>query len=160
MGACGVLFVALRGPMVRLFVDTGTPPAATAELIRIGSLFLVATATFQLFDAVAMVLSGSLRGAGDTVVPGIVTVGLSWTVIVGGGEAMVRLCPGLASLGPWIAASAYITLLSLFFIGRFAGGRWKAIRLLKTPEEEARAAVEPVVDGIGPAAELAPPTGR
>lgn len=157
MGICGVLFVALRGPMIGLFVNAGTPPAEHAELVRIGSLFLLATATFQLFDAAAMTISGALRGAGDTVVPGIVTVVLAWLLIVGGGEAMVRIAPGLGSLGPWIAASSYIVVLSLFLVARFLSGHWRTIKLVQTPGNEALAGVEGIVDGIGPAAELSPP---
>jgi multidrug resistance protein, MATE family len=157
MGLCGIAFIAFRRPLVHLFVDPNTSPDAVAELVRLGAMFLIATATFQLFDAVAMTLSGSLRGAGDTVVPGVVTIGLSWLLIVGGGEAMVRYVPGLASLGPWIAASAYIIVLSIFFLARFMSGRWKSIELVKGLEAEAAAQVDPVVDGVGPAAELAAP---
>jgi MATE family multidrug resistance protein len=102
MGLCGALFLFLGGPMVRLFIPADTPAHITAELVRIGSLFLLATATFQLFDAAAMIMSGALRGAGDTLVPGVVTVVLAWTLIVGGGEAMVRLAPHLGSVGPWV----------------------------------------------------------
>jgi MATE family multidrug resistance protein len=157
MGICGVLFVVLRRPMIALFVSGETPEVDRAELIRVGSLFLLATATFQLFDAVAMTTSGSLRGAGDTVVPGIATVILSWGIIVGGGKAMTRFAPGLASLGPWMAASAYIIVLSLFLAARFVSGRWKSIRLVPGVPVEAREIPEGIVDGIGPAAELAVP---
>jgi multidrug resistance protein, MATE family len=131
MGLCAVLFVVLREPMVRLFIDKGTPPDAAARLVSLGSAFLIATAAFQLFDAIAMTTSGSLRGAGDTVIPGVVTVLLSWLVIVGGGSAIIKLAPGLGSLGPWIVAAAYIAILGTFLLGRFLSGRWKSIRVLE-----------------------------
>jgi multidrug resistance protein, MATE family len=156
MVLCGIAFIIFREPMIGLFVEPDTPPIDRAELIRIGSMFLIATATFQAFDAVAMVLSGSLRGAGDTIVPGVVTVILSWLLIVGGGELLVAYAPGLKSLGPWIAAASYIIILSLFFLARFMGGRWKSIKLVPGPMEEALAQVEPIVDGIGPQSELGP----
>ena len=130
MGTMGLLFVLLREPMVRLFIDGGTPPEAREQILHLGTRFLIAAATFQLFDAVAMSMSGALRGAGDTVWVGIVTVVLAWAVIVGGGEFMVRFFPGLGSLGPWIAASAYIVCLSVVGLGRFLTGRWKTIRLV------------------------------
>lgn len=130
MGLCAVLFVVLRGPMVRLFIDAGTPPDAVERLVRLGSAFLIATAAFQVFDAIAMTVSGSLRGAGDTVVPGLFTIAASWVVIVGGGSAMVRFVPGLGSIGPWIAAASYIAILGVFLLARFAAGRWKSIRLV------------------------------
>ena len=131
MGICGVLFVVFRRPLVMLFVETGTPPAQVEQLVDLGSMMLIATACFQLFDAAAMTTSGALRGAGDTVVPGLATVVLSWTVIVGGGLLMVTFAPGLESVGPWIAAAAYITLLCLALVARFLGGSWRAIRLVE-----------------------------
>ncbi|MFM9994633.1 MAG: MATE family efflux transporter [Phycisphaerales bacterium] len=131
MGLCAVLFIVFRGPMIRLFIEADTPPDVAARVVALGSTFLIATATFQLFDAIAMTLSGALRGAGDTVVPGVFTLGLSWLVIVGGGTAMVRVYGDeLESLGPWIAAAAYIAILGMFLLWRFMSGRWKSIRLL------------------------------
>jgi MATE family multidrug resistance protein len=135
---------------VSLFIQDGTPPESRLELLRLGAVFLMATATFQLFDAMAMTMSGALRGAGDAVIPGIVTVVLSWTLIVIGGELAVRLLPGLGSLGPWLGASSYIIALALFFTWRFARGRWKSIRLVDTGP----AVPEGISDGIGPQAEI------
>ncbi len=133
MSLCAVVFVVFRRELIGFFIDDGTPPDAAARLVRLGSAFLIATAAFQVFDVVAMTCNGSLRGAGDTVVPGVVTVVLSWVVIVGGGIAMIRLAPGLGSVGPWIVAAVYIAILGVFLLGRFMSGRWKSIRLLERP---------------------------
>lgn len=130
MGLCGVLFVVFREPMIRLFINSETPAEDAAVVVRLGAMFMIAVAGFQLFDALAMTLSAALRGAGDTVWIGIVTVVLSWVVIVAGGLAMVSYFPGLESLGPWLAAAAYIVVLSLLAMFRFLGGAWKNIRLL------------------------------
>jgi multidrug resistance protein, MATE family len=130
MGLCGLAFIVFRRPMIALFIEERTAPEIAGEVVRLGSMFLVATAAFQLFDAVAMTMSGALRGAGDTVWVGIVTLFLSWGVIVGGGEFMVHVFPGLQSVGPWIAAATYIILLSLAVLGRFLSGKWKEIELV------------------------------
>ncbi|MBX3377728.1 MAG: MATE family efflux transporter [Phycisphaeraceae bacterium] len=131
MVTCGVLMVVYREPMVRFFIDSGTTPDATARIIALGSMFLIATATFQAFDAVAMTLSGSLRGAGDTVVPGIVTVVLSWVVIVGAGTAFIHILPErFQPVGGWIGAALYIFLLAVFLTIRFVGGKWKLRKVL------------------------------
>jgi MATE family multidrug resistance protein len=103
---------------------------------------LIAVAAFQFFDAIAMMISGALRGAGDTVWPGIATLILSWTCIVGGGYALVMWAPQLESLGPWIAAAIYIAALCLALSWRFATGRWKAMSLVKDGPLAA-AAIEP-----------------
>jgi multidrug resistance protein, MATE family len=133
MGLCGVAFIVFRRPMIRLFIEQDTDPVVAAELVRLGSMFLIATAAFQLFDAIAMTMSGALRGAGDTVWVGIATVFLSWGLIVGGGLYMVTFHPELESLGPWIAAASYIIILSLVILGRFISGRWKRINLVRPP---------------------------
>lgn len=130
MCICAVLFVLFRHPMVGLFINGETSPEMVDKLLALGTMFLIATAAFQAFDAVAMITMGALRGAGDTVVPGIITVVLSWILIVGGGLALVRHAPGLESLGPWIAASAYIIILSLFTLWRFMKGPWRSMKLL------------------------------
>lgn len=131
MIACGAAFVLFRHSLIRLFIESDTPPATADRVVALGSMFLIATAAFQAFDAMAMTISGALRGAGDTVVPGLATVVLSWGIIVGGGTATVHLFPGLASLGPWIAAASYIIALSLILVGRFLTGHWKSRQLIK-----------------------------
>lgn len=131
MGFCGLCFIIFREQMVRAFIDSGTSPERVAFLVAMGSKFLIATAAFQLGDAVAMVLSGALRGAGDTVWIGVVTVALSWIVIVGGGVSLVHFAPQLESLGPWIAAAAYILALATAVGLRFASGKWKSMSLVK-----------------------------
>lgn len=131
MGSCAILFIAFRKAMIGLFIDPGTSPDDTALLITLGSQMLIATAAFQLFDATAMTLSGALRGAGDTVVPGIVTVILAWVIIVLGGNLIVRYAPSLESLGPWIAAASYIAALCVFFLARFLSGKWTTIAVLR-----------------------------
>lgn len=131
MGTCGLLFLIFRRQMIGLFIDADTSPEDRATLVRLASGMLIATACFQLCDAVAMIVSGALRGAGDTIWPGVVTVILSWTLIVGGGHLIVALAPSLESIGPWIAAASYIVALCCTFYARFLAGHWKKIDLLK-----------------------------
>jgi MATE family multidrug resistance protein len=135
MSLCAVMFVVFRHHLVDVFIDPGTPAADRELLISVGGKFLIAVATFQFFDAIAMSLSGALRGAGDTRWVGVVTVALSWLVIVAGGWAMVYWAPGLGSLGPWITASAYIVLLALAILWRFVGGKWRSMKLVDTPAQ-------------------------
>lgn len=136
MGTCGVLFVVFRHEMIGLFIKDGTSAEEAAQVVRLGSMMLIATAAFQLFDAGAMTISGALRGAGDTIVPGIATVVLAWTLIVGGGNLIVWLAPGLESVGPWIGAASYIAALCVFFLARFWTGKWKSIRVVRTEADE------------------------
>jgi MATE family multidrug resistance protein len=133
MSACGLAFVLFRRPLVDMFIDEHATPHDRDELLRLGARFLIATAAFQFFDGVAMSLNGALRGAGDTRWPGIATIILSWTVIVGGGWAMVYFVPSLESVGPWMAAAAYIILLSAAVAVRFMGGKWRTMSVVEKP---------------------------
>jgi MATE family multidrug resistance protein len=131
MSVCAVLFVAFRHGLVGIFVGAeATDPAERAAIIAIGGRLLICAAVFQTLDAVGIVYSGALRGAGDTVWPGVLTAVLSWLVIVGGGLLLVTRAPHLESVGPWIAAAAYIALLGVAVAWRFESGRWRSIDLL------------------------------
>ncbi|MEZ6235597.1 MAG: MATE family efflux transporter [Phycisphaerales bacterium] len=130
MGLCALAFVALREQMVRVFVDDGLEPERIDALVRIGASVMIAAAVFQLFDALAITLSGALRGAGDTIWPGVVTVILAWTCIIGLGHLLIDLAPHLGSLGPWIGASLYIMALGSALLWRFGRGKWKSIKLV------------------------------
>jgi hypothetical protein len=113
MGACGVVFFLFRGPLVDLFVSGETAEADRALIIALGLAGLIAAAIFQLFDAIAIMLSGALRGAGDTVWPGVATLVLSWTCIVGVGHLLIETAPRLGAASPWIGAAAFLIALGL-----------------------------------------------
>ena len=130
MSFCAIVFFVFRNQLIALFIESSTPEPEAKRIVAIGAGFLFATAAFQFFDGFAMSISGALRGAGDTKWPGVVTLILSWTIIVGGGWAFVWLAPGLSSLGPWIAAAAYIVLLSMAMLWRFVYGPWRGMRSL------------------------------
>jgi MATE family multidrug resistance protein len=131
MGVCAAVFLLFPGPLMGLFIDGATPPEDVAALQELGRKFLIATAAFQLFDGMAMVLSGALRGAGDTTVPGVATIVCSWAIIVGGGTALTRWAPQLESLGAWIAAATYIAALCVFLLLRFVSGKWRTIKVVR-----------------------------
>ena len=131
MTLCAVIFVVFRNELTSVFVDDGTPQDLAAQIRRIGAEIFICAAIFQTLDAIGIVYTGALRGAGDTVFPGILTVVLSGVVIVAGGYAMVRFFPQLEATGPWIAATAYIAILGVVLAIRFERGGWKRLHLLE-----------------------------
>ncbi|HBS28543.1 MAG TPA: hypothetical protein DEB06_03610 [Phycisphaerales bacterium] len=133
MGACALAFIIFGPSMAMPFLPEGVSAEQGARIIELTRWMLVLAATFQLFDGMAITISGALRGAGDTVWPGVVTIFMSWGLIVGGGWLAVNFLPGLESYGPWAAASAYIITLSLLLLWRFLGGKWRSIRVLRDP---------------------------
>jgi MATE family multidrug resistance protein len=131
MGLCALGFVIFRERLVLQFVPDGMSPEHVKELLTVGSGVMIIAAIFQLFDATAITMSGALRGAGDTVWPGVYCAVLSWICIIGLGHLMIRLAPGLGSWGPWSAAALYIILVGAGLLFRFIRGRWRTIRLVE-----------------------------
>jgi len=135
MGACALAFLLLRHPMVRLFAVISPAAAAKGitadQIVAIGGRIMICAAVFQLFDAVGIIFSGALRGAGDTLWPMIVSAAMSVVVLIGGGIVMVTCLPQLKSLGPYLAATVYVCILGLLMAWRFESGRWRKIDLLR-----------------------------
>ena len=115
------LFVAAPGPLLRIFTDD-------ASVLSLGLPLLWLGAAYNLFDAVAIVASGSLRGAGDTRFPFWVQTATAWLVYLPVSWVLgVWLEGGL--LGAWVGASIYSLALSILFVWRFRSGAWKSIRI-------------------------------
>ncbi len=130
MGICGAVFVLFRNELPLAFLASDLPLEQRAHITEIASKILLCAAAFQLLDAVGITYSGALRGAGDTLVPGLVTIVLSWGIIVGGGVLIVRFAPQLESIGPWFAATAYLVVFGVVLGIRFERGGWKRLHLL------------------------------
>ena len=146
MSICAIIFLIGRTSLVGVFIAEDVPPETAARIIAIGAGMLVWASIFQTMDAVGIVYTGALRGAGDTVWPGLMTAILSWTLLVGLGWVLVTLTPGLSSEGPWIAATAYIVVYGVVMGVRFERGGWQGINLFKRPGIDAARHVP-----IGPA---------
>jgi Na+-driven multidrug efflux pump len=143
MSVCAVIFIIFRHDFIAWFVSgADTPPEEKAAIIEIGAKMLIMVAIFQTIDALGIVYTGALRGAGDTVWPGVVTAIYSWVLIVGGGWIAVTFFSDIGSIGPWIAASTYVILIGITMAIRFEKGGWRSIDLLgrNTIEDEARRA--------------------
>ena len=132
MTICALAFVIFREPFTEAFIASNATPQTAETILRIGKRLLICAAIFQTVDAIGIVYTGALRGAGDTIVPGVFTMVASWLLIVGGGYLMIRYMPQLESVGPWIAASVYIIAFGAFTAFRFEGGRWRRIKLVGT----------------------------
>ena len=115
------VFVAAPGPLLRIFTDD-------ASVLSLGTPLLWLGAAYNLFDAVAIVASGSLRGAGDTRFPFWVQTGTAWVCYLPLSWLLgIWLEGGL--LGAWVGASLYSLALSIVFVLRFRSGAWKSIRI-------------------------------
>lgn len=99
------------------------------EVIRWSATLFILCALFEVFDAFGITMTGALRGAGDTFWPGMTTFVLSATVFMGGGFAMMKFAPQLESVGPWLAATAFICAYAVVVSLRWWYGPWEQIDL-------------------------------
>ena len=117
---------------------------------------MICAAIFQTFDAFGITYNAALRGAGDTLWPSVATIVFSWSFIVGLGWLLAVHWSSLESIGPWIGAATFIIFYGITMACRFESGRWRSIKLLDTPEEEAAelAAVGPMPPASTPESSL------
>jgi MATE family multidrug resistance protein len=116
-----VLFVAIPGPLLRIFTDDPAVVALGRPLLAIGALF-------QLFDAVAIITEGSLRGAGDTRWPFLVVTAFGWGLFVPLAYVLgVTLEGGLS--GAWSGGVISLGLMATVLVRRFRSGVWQRIRI-------------------------------
>ena len=153
MAVCGVLMVVFREPLIRVFLSSEYTPEEAAEAIRIGSMIMICAAVFQVFDALGIAMTGALRGAGDTIIPGVLNAIFAWAFLLAGGWFIATRYPQLGSLGPWIGAAAFIIALGAALTWRWSSGAWKRIDLDR-PGAPAEAAPE-ASRGVEPEAALA-----
>jgi MATE family multidrug resistance protein len=120
-GVVAVLFVALPGPLLRIFTDDPNVVALGRPLLAIGALF-------QLFDAIAIITEGALRGAGDTRWPFLVETAFGWGIFVPLAYLLgVTLEGGLT--GAWSGGLVSLGLMAFFLVRRFRSGAWQRIRI-------------------------------
>ncbi len=98
------------------------------EFLELGRPLLMLGAFFQVVDAIGIVASGALRGAGDTRWPFIVQSTLAWTVrLVAVGTFAIWLQGGV--FGAWVGELIYVLCLSLAWLFRFRAGHWRTVRI-------------------------------
>ena len=151
MTLCATIFVVFRYELMEWFVnDSSYTAQEQQEIISLGTKMLVLVALFQTVDALGIVYTGALRGAGDTVWPGVITAVYSWVFIVGGGWIAVTYFPQTGSIGPWIAAAIYVIIIGITMAIRFERGGWRSIKLIEGDDRVEAARAAPLT--IGPPA--------
>ena len=87
-------------------------------------------AVYSLFDTFTLIFASAVKGAGDTRYAMYLMLVVSLSVlIIPSYVALVHLNAGLYT--GWTIASLYIIILSLMFLARFLGGKWKSMRVIE-----------------------------
>ena len=124
MLTCGIIFFWFRHQLIGFF-------SQDAEVIRLGGTLLVLAACWQFFDALFIIYSGALRGAGDTFVPAVALIVFNWSITITGGFLVAHFLPSWGAAGPWSTALLYGIVLGVFCFLRFEAGGWRKISLVQ-----------------------------
>ncbi len=127
MGIVGLSFYLGRRELLGIF-------SASADVIAIGAGIMACVALFQIFDAMNIVYSHALRGAGDTLWQAVATAALCLTVFLGGGLLIVQYAPKFGALGPWIMGTAYLAVLGISMSLRWNLGPWRRMNIFRETE--------------------------
>ncbi len=143
MGTCGLITIVFRWSLAGLLADN-------PEVLGIAVQLMICGGLFQFFDGMQLVYNSALRGAGDTLWTAVVLVTTCWVVLVGGGVTLSYAMPQLGALGPWIAATSYVTLLGFILATRWWRGKWELIDIFSSAGSTGRAGL---TDAMGDVAE-------
>ena len=118
--------VVFHRPILSLFAPSD--PAAAAEFHALGFTLFVLMAAWQLFDAADVVLSGALKGAGDT------KFVMWWMLLIAFGLWLPLVFAVRAARGTmpelWGTMIVYVVVLCVGTGVRWMRGKWKNIRLV------------------------------
>ena len=130
MAIVALSYIALPATYFGLFARGEENGLSLAELLPLGRKLLLMMATWGLLDAVNLIVSGALKGAGDTRFVMWYSSLMAWCVMVPGQAFIVMVLNG-GILMSWGWLTFYIMLVSSGFYLRFRRGRWKSIEVLE-----------------------------
>ncbi len=117
--------------------------AASQEVFDICRRLLIVLVAWGVMDATNFIISGALKGAGDTHFVMYFHTSLAWSLFAVG-ELVLVLLFHAGPVAAWLWCLFYIIILSVGFCWRFKSGRWKNIDILERhiPLEDERIPVE------------------
>jgi len=127
-----VVFVLTPEPLLRLFKSDHHSTAQYAEIMALGVILLRFVAAFSFFDALNLIFSSAIKGAGDTRF-------IMWTIAaLCVGVMIVPIYVAIEVLGAgiyaaWTIATVYVAALGMAFMLRYRQGKWKRMRVIEAP---------------------------
>lgn len=129
MGGIGITYVLFPAFYLSFFTEAGGAELSLADIYPVGRWLMVIMAVWGLVDSANLVLSGALKGAGDTRFVMWFSFAMAWGVLVPGQVVLVfGMDQGV--IVSWLWTAFYILLMSIGFVWRFRTGRWKTIDML------------------------------
>lgn len=125
----GVTFLLFPAFYINLFAGDAGGAVLSAELLETTRILLAMLAIWGAADAAVLILSGALKGAGDTHFVMYFQSTVAWVFLVLG-QLMLVLVLKCGVYVSWGWTLLYIVILGVGFALRFRSNRWKGIDLL------------------------------
>lgn len=135
-----IAFACFPQPLVSLFKPT-SEAAIFNEVFPLTVFMLRMAAVYVMADAMMLVFSGALRGAGDTFWAMCISIVLHWSMVL---ILAIILYVLHMSTGPtWVILCVVFMMFSGAFYLRYRSGNWRKIRVVDEPHE-----IAPITDGF------------
>ena len=125
----GLSFVLFPKFYIDIFDGESAATVSYEELLFTVRILMIMLAIWGAADATAIVLSGCLKGAGDTHFVMYFQSSVAWGVLVLG-QLVIVLWLKLNIFFSWAWTVLYILILGVGYFWRFKNGKWKTIDLL------------------------------
>lgn len=139
----GAAYILLPTFFTSMFTDRGEGTLSLEQILPLTRPLLVVVALMGFADAINLILSNALKGAGDTRFVMNYSLILAWGMLFLG-EVLLIFVFHQSVVIAWGWCALYVCGLALGFLLRFLSGRWKTIDLLGH---------EPVITPTRPGAE-------
>jgi putative MATE family efflux protein len=127
-GQCALLLALVAAPLVLLPKMLMSVFSQDAAVINLGVGYLMWNGASEPIIGVGMVLTGALRGAGDTRTPLLLSLISMWGVRVGGGIVFCLLL-GYGAKAAWPVMFVSMLVYAAIIALRFQSGRWKSVKV-------------------------------
>lgn len=121
MGTMGLMFALFPVSFMKIFTDD-------ARVFPYGYMTMRFLAYMQIPESVGFVMSGALRGAGDTKAVLAITIAGAWGIRVGLTLFLINVV-GMGLEGAWIAMSVDWTVRSILMALRWRSEKWQRLKV-------------------------------
>ncbi len=142
------LFIFFPEPLLHLFKANHHTSAEYAEIMSLGVILMRFVVVFCFFDAMNLIFSGAIKGAGDTRFIMWTIAALSLGVMIGPVYIAVEIIDAGLYIA-WAIVTFYVCTLGLAFMLRYRQGKWKKMRVIEAQPalSKVRRTIVAVADG-------------
>ena len=123
-------FVLTPEPLLHLFKANYQNDAQYAKIMDLGMILLRFVAVFCFFDALNLIFSGAIKGAGDTRFIMWAIAALSIGVMIAPVYIAIEFL-GAGLYTAWTIVTLYVCALGIAFMLRYRNGKWKKMRVIE-----------------------------